>query len=268
MSLRWITDWRGKARHAKAQRQRKCDIASVSPDWGSAPAVLPLVYAQRHLIGCSPGYTETDGIAAGPEFLRQVREWARDEGHDLMPDGQRLVLWESGDHRQKSYAINMADPVAAIGFARMLALAFPWAHGWHGDYWTNLGWIAEAYGKPYAQDGVFWARWDEGLGLAAHAVRQQRPGWIVVAQQFRPTPATQGVNGLFLEVRPDAFGMTLQQHVIDKAVLAVNGLESVWCAEIREPERYPADRVVAWQKWAENNGIHVALGRDATAQGE
>jgi hypothetical protein len=261
----WCTDWRNKGRFTKAERQRRCEIASVSPDWRGSGSIPPFVFAGAHLIGTAPCYLEIDGISSSLGWNREIREWAIDNGFDIMPDGQRLVIWESPDHRQKSYALNMAEPKAALGFAEKIINDFPWASGWHADYYTNLGWIAEEQEKAYAQDMELWARWDAGLISATNTFASFNK--VVVAQQYHLTRATPPVNGLFLEVRPTAFGKTLADHERDKETLSQNGKVPVWCMEIRYPEYHSTDQLTIWRKWAATEGIYAAIGRDAAAQG-
>lgn len=250
---RMLTDWRGAPKWTKADRNRACTRASISPVWTISPFGLRPVEV---LVAIQPGVHRVSGIPSGKpdSFNAELGTLVDNAGSWAKVAGERIVLWQSGE--QSVTAIDLCDPKLVNVWAALIVHHFAWGRGYHLDYFSGLGWIA-----PNLGDDV-WARWEQGWRDACAALREHHPGATLLGQQFHLTRITDSVDGLFLEESPGHFGRSFEQIAAD---MTAHGHASDWVLEIRDPSKFPSYYLGRCLAFAEAQGAFVSWGRDGTA---
>lgn len=172
------------------------------------------------------------------------------------------VAW-TGEDEWHSRVFDLTKRGMLQDWLAILAEHFPWADGFHVDYFSAWSWLF----PDMAQSDELWDRLLAGL---ATGIRVQNK--LCLAQQFHPSAPSMAASGQFWEVNPTSFGQTLESHESDAemfrdAVGRVDGRETLFVSEIREPARYPAWYIEQVRAWAARNDFVLSLGRDATSVG-
>lgn len=140
---------------------------------------------------------------------------------------------------------------------------FGWADGLHLDYASAWSWLW----RDMEPTDAAWNR-----AYAAVLSAQLEQGKLALAQQFSLTEVVMAGSGAFWEQSPTSFGQTFESHAEDAKKFRdftsrVDGRETLFVAELREYEKFPAWYRDKMREWATANDIVVSVGRDATAGG-
>lgn len=247
-ALRWLTDWRGAPDLTKV-----ADYYSVGPYFSARPTLgnpngKVFVYTSATVLMTPEGkpspvpyYADLYAAAVMRGALTNRVVWSDTNGYHT------LLL----DLTKKRFLLD---------FLIIVLKHFAWADGFHFDYFSTWSWL-------FLDLTLRDAAWDEVLWRAANWLRNHNK--LVVGQQFHLTTPVMATNGLFVEISPTYQQYTTEKHAADCEQFRSETAprEIVWVQEIRYPQDYDAVTLQAILSWAETNGMAVALGRDATAQG-
>lgn len=251
------TDLRGKPKWTAADYARSSDLWIVGDPWPERPPV-----AGRVLAYINPAVLFYDGVITGEpgSFSRRL------EGLPLLP---LSPLWTSPDGRQVLRALDMTARNVSRLFLEAVRASLMWADGVLFCYFTSLDFV-----DPGRYPLEYWSKWDSTLGLLANGIRDSRPGFLCVAQQFHLAPPTTSCNGLYLEGNgPYEFRYTPEQHEDDARRLRdlirryEPSRQDLWVQEVRKPELYSAAALRSVVDWATRLDFYVSIGRDETARG-
>lgn len=243
-----IVDWRGAP-----DLWKQADVFSVGSWFKERP---PSRAGSRVLCGISPTILYgPDGSVASTSY--NVALWTALRNLSANTD---KVVW-SGNGGYSTHLFDLTKRGVVGAWLDVLSRELWWADGFHLDYFTAMSWqFPELAGSD--------ATWDAVLGGFASDLRKR--GKLVLGQQFHLTTPLMNCNGAFVEQSPYAFGYSLDEHVSDlnrfKAMVArMDQREVLWVFEVRDYQRWPAESLLALRAWAQENAVHLSLGRDAAA---
>lgn len=246
-----LVDWRNPSKWTRSDRKRPCSAASISNMWEVNPYGIQDVDIY---IAIQPGVFRSSGVPVGaPTSFNAAWGKIVDEHPDWsLISGRSIILWSAGS--QSVTAVDISNPEVVEAWINLIATHFTWADGIHFDYFTNLAWIAPDIPFP------FWEEWDMGLVIAT--LKLQALGFKVLGQQYHLTPATDALDGLFLEESPGHFGLTFEEIAEN---MERHGREENWVIELRHPMQFPEwyrEEVISFA-WKHN--CYLSWGRDAEA---
>lgn len=275
-----LTNWTGTwsaAQKALTPALVSCSVAMKAP---------PVPGARQTVIGTQAAVELWDGEPAGApgDFKYDVATEARALGYDLFPmvgrdgfihTGARFLTFDDG--HTSTYALNLTRPEVCRWFAARFVEHFPWADGWHADYWTNLAWIDQKdYVRPVGGD-AFWLAYQNGLTRIAREIRglrSPRPTRII-GQQFhnmRGAPDMAQLSERYVEDYPWKWGwyrpwQKFHGDQIDAfaGFLRAVGNTPEHVIELRYPLAYTAYERQSILDFAGARGCLVSWGRDRNA---
>jgi hypothetical protein len=157
--------------------------------------------------------------------------------------------------------------------AALLLAHFPSVDGIHMDYWTGNAWRFGSVTPTGEPPDTYWPKYVTALAQIPAILHASRPSILIVGQANHldtDGAMNYGINGLFLEQSYTSFGMTPLQHEQDKATLTQLqhslGRESLWIAELAEPEKWPAWYISAMASWADAKGFYLSYGQGSQAK--
>lgn len=244
---RLLLDWRGKPDLSKrAEFYSIAATATKKPILGNPNA--------RVLVAISPTILYDGDQVAGE--LDGFNQWLA--GLLFHRDALTTqVLWQ-GPGQWHTRLVDITKRGVVQDMLALIERFFGWAHGIHVDGFT-------AWAEPYEA-------WDRALAGLASGIRAQQHK-LCLAQQFHPTPPSMAASGEFFEQSPTSFGQTMESHAKDIAQFrellkqAKDDRETLFVAEIREPERFPDWYLAQVRSFALANDVVLSYGRDAQSVG-
>ena len=247
-----LVDWRNPAGWTYEQKQRKADLVSVY--WtASAESVKDI--SGKKLVAWQPGLPlyATGEVVRTPYSLEleKIANQYKARTGDLFIEDPVGMSVERLDLTKRGFA---------AAWAGLMVRQFPWADGFHLDYWWS-GIVPE----------VEQPAWEKGMSTFAAILRMQDPDAILIGQNDRLLGDTwSSLNGCFLEQSPYFNGRNPAVHALDlnafKGLMARAHPERpmISVMEVREPWRWALTDLDNVLRWADGLGLYCSLGRDKT----
>ena len=244
-----ILDWRGRPDLSKSG-----DFYSIGPYFFAMPVTGNpkgrVLVAMSSTILCEP-----NGHPSSREFNFELYHAAMKRKATT-----NRVVW-NGDAGWHTKLLDLTRPGMVDDFLGLIRTYFAWADGIHLDY-------ASAWSWQFKDLAPTDKAWDDALVALVTGIRAQ--GKLALAQQWHLTPPVLAASGAFLEQSPTSFGRTLADHTADIAAFRKQAgtRESLFVAELREPEKFPKEYVDEMTAWAQREAVVLSFGRDAHAGGK